>query len=62
MFLGVNLSVENLTAIYENWSQLNLQQNNSFSAGYTKYNASGQAGRNTMVNTYNWVITDGGQV
>jgi hypothetical protein len=57
-----NLSVENLTACYENWSQLNLQQNVSFSAGTTKYNASGQAGRDILVNTYNWSITDGGQV
>jgi len=55
-----NLSVENLTAIYENWSQLSLQQNVPFSAGLTKYNASGQAGRNVMTNTYNWSITDGG--
>jgi len=60
MFENSNLSVENLTSIYENWSQLNLQQNVAFGAGNTKYNASGQAGRNTMVNTYNWTITDGG--
>jgi len=60
MFVNSNLSVENLTAIYENWSQLNLQQNVSFSAGNTKYNASGQAGRDILVNTYNWTITDGG--
>jgi len=57
-----NLSVENLTAIYENWSQLNLQQNVSFGAGNTKYNASGQAGRDILVNTYNWIIEDGGLV
>ena len=62
MFENSNLSVENLTACYENWSQLNLQQNVSFSAGTTKYNASGQAGRDILVNTYNWTITDGGQV
>jgi hypothetical protein len=62
MFENSNLSVENLTACYENWSQLSLQQNVSFSAGNTKYNASGQAGRDVMVNTYNWSITDGGQV
>jgi surface protein len=62
MFEDSNLSVENLTAIYENWSQLNLQQNVSFGAGTTKYNASGQAGRDILVNTYNWTITDGGQV
>jgi surface protein len=62
MFEDSALSVENLTAIYENWSQLNLQQNVSFGAGNTKYNASGQAGRDILVNTYNWTITDGGQV
>jgi surface protein len=62
MFEDSNLSVENLTACYENWSQLSLQQNVPFSAGTTKYNASGQAGRDILVNTYNWTITDGGQV
>jgi len=62
MFLNSNLSVENLTACYENWSQLTLQQNVSFSAGSTKYNASGQAGRDILVNTYNWIIEDGSQV
>jgi len=62
MFNNSNLSTENLTAIYENWSQLNLQQNVEFSAGITKYNASAQPGRDILVNTYNWIITDGGQV
>jgi len=62
MFLNSNLSVENLTACYENWSQLSLQNNVSFGAGTTKYNPSGQAGRDILVNTYNWIITDGGQV
>jgi surface protein len=62
MFSFSNLSEENLTACYENWSQLSLQQNVSFSAGNTKYNASGQAGRDILVNTYNWSIIDGGQV
>jgi surface protein len=62
MLENSNLSVNNLTACYENWSQLNLQQNVLFSAGNTKYNASGQAGRDILVNTYNWTITDGGLV
>jgi len=62
MFDSSALSVENLTLIYQNWSQLNLQQNVSFGAGNTKYNASGQAGRDILVNTYNWTITDGGLV
>jgi len=62
MFTGSNMSIQNLTAIYTNWSQLNLQQNVEFSAGSTKYNSSGQAGRDILVNTYNWIITDGSQV
>jgi surface protein len=62
MFLASNLSVDNLTACYENWSQLSLQNNVSFGAGTKKYNSSGQAGRDILVNTYNWSITDGGQV
>jgi surface protein len=62
MFYNANLSEENLTLIYENWSQLTLQQNVQFSAGNTKYNASGEAGRDILVNTYNWTITDGGQI
>ena len=61
MFRDSNLSVENLTACYENWSQLSLQNNVSFGAGTTKYNASGQSGRDVMVGQYNWSITDGGQ-
>jgi len=60
MFENSNISVENLTACYENWSQLTLKQNVEFGAGTIKYNASGQAGRDILVNTYNWSITDGG--
>ena len=62
MFENSNLSVENLTTIYENWSQLNLQQNVVFGAGTTKYTSDGQAGRDILINTYNWTIADGGQV
>jgi hypothetical protein len=62
MFQDSNLSVENLTLIYENWSQLSLQQNVRFGAGTIKYNNSGQSGRNIIIGQYNWIITDGGQV
>jgi surface protein len=62
MFEGSALSVENLTAIYENWSQLSLQQNVDVDFGDTQYFESGQAGKDTMVNTYNWTITDGSQI
>jgi hypothetical protein len=62
MFEGSNLSTENLTAIYENWSQLTLEQNVVFGAGTTQYTSAGQAGRDILENTYNWTITDGGQI
>ena len=57
-----NLSTENLTACYENWSLLNLQQNVQFSAGSVKYSASGATGRQKLIDDFNWTITDGGQV
>jgi surface protein len=57
-----SFSVANLTSVYEDWSQLTLKQNVAFSAGTIQYNASGQAGRDIMTGTYNWGITDGGQV
>jgi len=61
-FDNTGMSTENLTAIYDNWSQLLLQQNVDVDFGDTQYFGSGQAGKDTMVNTYNWIITDGGQV
>jgi len=62
MFNNSALSTTNLTNIYEKWSLLSLPNNIVFGAPNTQYFESGQAGRDTMVNTYNWVITDGGQV
>ena len=61
-FDNTGMSAENLTAIYENWSQLTLQQNVDIDFGDTQYFGSGQAGKDTMVNTYNWTIEDGGLV
>jgi len=62
LFEGSNLSVENLTLVYENWSLLTLQRDIYFGAQGVQYFESGQAGKDTMVNTYNWTIEDGGQV
>jgi len=62
VFDNSNISEENLTAIYENWSQLTLKENVEFGAGTTRYLPSGQEGRDILINTYNWTITDGGLV
>ena len=59
----LNVSATNLDAIYNGWSALpSLQSNVTASFGTIKYTAAGAAGRNTLVTTYNWKITDGGQV
>jgi surface protein len=53
----------NLDAIYNGWSALpSLQSNVTASFGTANYTAAGAAGRNILVTTYNWLITDGGQV
>jgi surface protein len=62
MLNGANLSTDNLDGCYTNWSQLSLQSNVAFSAGTTQFTNAAQAGRNTLVNTYNWTITDGGVI
>jgi uncharacterized protein YjbI with pentapeptide repeats len=62
MLNGANLSTDNLDGCYTNWSQLSLQQNVAFHAGTTQFTNAAQAGRDILVNTYNWTITDGGLV
>jgi surface protein len=58
-----NFSTTNLNAIYNGWSALpSLQSNVTASFGNINYTAAGAAGGNTLVTTYNWLITDGGQV
>jgi len=62
MLEGSNLSTANLDGCYINWSQLSLQSNVAFSAGTKQFTSAAQAGRDILVNTYNWTITDGGVV
>jgi surface protein len=59
----LTFSTTNLDAIYNGWSALpSLQNNVTASFGTAKYTSAAAAGRNTLVTTYNWKITDGGQV
>ena len=57
-----SFSVANLTSVYEDWSQLTLKQNVDFGAGTKQYSSSATTGRNILLNTYNWTISDGGLV
>lgn len=58
-----SFSPSNLNAIYNGWSQLNVQPNITVSFGVAKYTAAGAAGRAILTNApKSWTITDGGLV
>ena len=69
MFKGVTLSTENYDALLTGWSTDSsgisndgiddIPTNIDFSGGISKY-CSSETARNTLINTYNWGITDGG--
>lgn len=54
----------NLDDIYIKWSAQNVSLNEAITFGTAKYTLGGaaEAGRNTLINTYGWTITDGGGV
>jgi surface protein len=60
MFDGSPLSTKNLDSIYENWSQLTLQQNVPFGAETSNF-CTAQDARTNIVTNYNWTITDDGK-
>jgi surface protein len=57
---NLNYSASNLDAIYNGWSASGVKPNITITFGTIKYTASGQAGKDILVNTYNWSITDAG--
>ena len=61
MFYGVTLSTENYDNLLIGWSQLELRPDVHFHAGYSRYSKDGKVARDLIVDTYSWVITDGGQ-
>jgi len=59
--LAANYSAANLDALYNGWSLLTLQPNETITFNTIKYTAAGQAGRNILTGApNNWTITDGG--
>jgi len=60
MLKNTSLSSANLDAIYINWSALSLRSNVDFGAGTIEHTSAGTSGRNTLINTYGWTISDGG--
>ena len=63
MFNGVILSTSNYDSLLLGWSQLTLQDGVSFHGGNSKYSAGAAAtARQSIIDNFNWVITDGGQI
>jgi hypothetical protein len=63
-FSGTSLSTANYDALLIAWSTQSVQSSVAASFGSTQYTLGGaaEAGRNTLVTTYGWSITDGGGI
>jgi hypothetical protein len=59
---GSQYSTANYDDILNTWSQKNVKSGVTINFASIRYSAAGAAGRATLVNTYGWTITDGGQV
>jgi hypothetical protein len=60
MFTGVNISTSLYDSILNSWASQSVQHGVTFSGGYSQYSCAGQSARDTLINTYGWIITDGG--
>ena len=59
MFRKVTLSTGNYDNLLIGWGQLALKHDVPFDGGFSKY-CQGAAARQSMIDTFNWTITDGG--
>ena len=59
---SATLSTANYDATLIGWAAQTLRTNVTCDFGNSQYTAGGaaEAARNTLINTYNWTITDGG--
>ncbi len=62
MFEGVTLSTENYDATLLGWSSLQLSENIEFHGGNSKYSEKSAAARQSLIDQFNWTISDGGPV
>jgi surface protein len=61
MFLNVNtLDTTNYSKLLIGWASQAVNEEVNFHGGSSTYNSAGATARNTLTNTYNWTITDGG--
>ena len=61
MFSGDTLSIPDYDALLTGWASRTEQHGVTFNAGNSEYSSCGVAGRNTLINTYGWSISDGGE-
>jgi hypothetical protein len=62
MFLNCEINTSRYSELLVDMENLNSNINVAFNGGNSKYNTEGGTARDILVNTYNWSITDGGQV
>jgi hypothetical protein len=62
MFYNATLSTENYDNLLNGWAELSLQSGVSFNAGNSMYSSQSAASRQKIINTFDWTITDGGEV
>jgi len=62
MFYRATLSTTNYDALLISWAAQTLQNNISFHGGYSKYSCTTTDTRQSIIDTYNWTISDGGVV
>lgn len=62
MLHSTALNTTNYSDILNAWSHLNLKNNVPLGASGRTYNAGAAAARQYIIDTFNWTITDGGQV
>src|SRR5690554_16569 len=60
ILLGVTLSTYNYDALLNGWSTQNLNSGLNFHGGNSQY-CNGEAGRDILINTFGWTITDDGR-
>ena len=60
MFSEITLSLINYNALLNGWSNLQVQPNVKFDGGNSSYSGSARFARASLIEDFNWVITDGG--
>lgn len=60
MFANVTLSTTNYSALLRSWSNLQVQRSVKFDAGNSTYTGGARFARASLIEDFNWVITDGG--